>query len=285
MKEEKTGGVRPAGSRANGAYPNRSRANERPLPRKNEAIDEIPEGLVCGRSAVLELLKSGRTVDKLLLQKGEREGSITMLAAMAIEKGIPVLDTEKEKLDRLCRGLRHQGVVAMAAEKEYVSLDALFSIAAERGEAPFFVLCDGVEDPHNLGAIIRCAEGAGAHGVIIPKRHGVTLTAAVSKTSAGALEHMAVCKVTNLAATVDTLKKRGVWLYAAEAGGGSLYEMDFRSPTAIVLGSEGFGVSRLLKEKCDFITSIGMYGKVNSFNVSCAAAVILCEAARQRHSV
>ena len=243
-----------------------------------------PEGLVCGRSAVMELLKSGRTVDKLLLQKGEREGSITVIAAKAIEAGIPVIETEKEKLDKLCRGLRHQGVVAMAAEKEYSTLDELFAIAEERGEDPFFVLCDNLEDPHNLGAVIRCAEGAGAHGVIIPARHGVTLTAAVARTSAGALEHMAVCKVTNVAATVDTLKKRGVWTCAAEAGGQDLYGLDLKGPVAIVLGSEGFGVSRLVKEKCDFIASIGMYGKVNSFNVSCAAAVILCEAARQRHS-
>lgn len=243
-----------------------------------------PEGIVCGRSAVLELLKSGRTVDKLLLQKGEREGSITVIAAKAIEAGIPVIETEKEKLDKICRGMRHQGVVAMAAEKEYSSLDDLFAVAAERGEDPFFVICDNLEDPHNLGAVIRCAEGAGAHGVIIPARHGVTLTAAVAKTSAGALEHMAVCKVTNIAATLDTLKKRGVWTYAAEAGGSDLYGLDLKGPIAIVLGSEGFGVSRLVKEKCDFIASIGMYGKVNSFNVSCAAAVILCEAARQRHA-
>ena len=238
-------------------------------------------GLVVGRNAVRELLKSGRAIDKLLVQRGEREGSITVLVSEAIARGIPVIECEKQKLDELSLGAPHQGMIAMAAEKEYVTVDDILAIAEERGEKPLIVISDGITDPHNLGALIRCAEGAGAHGLIIPKRRAVGLTPVVSKASAGAIEHLAVAKVSNIAQTVAELQEKGVWVYAAEAGGQAYYETDFRGPCALVFGSEGDGVSRIVKEKADRITSIPMYGQVNSLNVSTAAAVILCEAAKQ----
>ena len=247
-----------------------------------EQIDT--EGLIVGRNAVRELLKSGRTVDKLLVQRGEREGSIVVLVAEAIERRIPVVETDKAKLDKISNFAAHQGVIAMAAEKEYCSVEDILAIAEERGEKPFIVIADGITDPHNLGAIIRCAEGVGAHGLIIPKRRAVGLTPVVSKSSCGAIEHLAVAKVTNLGATVDELKKAGVWIFAAEAGGAAYYDTDFKCPCAIIMGSEGEGVSHLLKEKADYITSIPMYGKVNSFNVSTAAAVILAEVSKQHRS-
>ena len=243
--------------------------------------DESVSNAVGGRNAVLELLKSERAIDKLFVRKGDREGSITLIVAEAIKRGIPVIEVEKTKIDALAGGVNHQGVVAMAAAKEYVSIDEILAVAEARGEKPLIVIADEIADPHNLGAIIRCAEGAGAHGLIIPKRRSSGLTAVVEKSSAGALEHLAIAKVPNLAAAIDALKEKGVWVYGAEADGASYYDTKFDSATAIVVGSEGAGISRLIREKCDFMISIPMYGKVNSFNVSCATAVILCEAARQ----
>ena len=250
---------------------------------KDDAED-LSEGLVVGRNAVRELLKSGRAIDKLLVQKGEREGSIVVLVAEAIERHIPVVESDKAKLDKLTGGATHQGIVAMAAEKEYCSVEDILNIAKERGEKPFIVIADGVSDPHNLGAIIRCAEGVGAHGLIIPKRRAVGLTPTVSKASCGAIEHLAVAKVTNIAATVEELKEKGIWIFSAEAGGENYYDTDFNCPCAIVLGSEGDGISKLVKDRSDYIVSIPMYGKINSFNVSTAAAVILAEISRQHRS-
>lgn len=252
--------------------------------KRNIEREKAPEGVVAGRNAVMEQLKAGTPIDKVFVASGEREGSIKLICALVLEKGIPLLECDKNKLDRLAGGSWHQGVVAMVAEKEYCTLDDLFAIAEAKGEAPFFVIGDGITDPHNLGALIRCAEGAGAHGVILSKRHCAGLTPVAAKASAGALAHMAVAKVSNIAATIDLLKEKGVWVYAAEAGGSSLYKTDLKGSAAFVFGSEGEGVSRLVKEKCDFIVSIEMYGHVNSFNVSCASAVVLCEAARQRHN-
>ena len=250
---------------------------------KNDS-DEACEGLVVGRNAVRELLKSGRAIDKILVQRGEREGSIVVLVAEAIERHIPVVESDKAKLDKLTGGAAHQGIVAMAAEKEYCTVDDILRIAEERGEKPFIVIADGVSDPHNLGAIIRCAEGVGAHGLIIPKRRAVGLTPTVSKASCGAIEHLAVAKVTNIAATVEELKEKGIWIFSAEAGGENYYDTDFRCPCAIVLGSEGDGVSKLVKDRSDYIVSIPMYGKINSFNVSTAAAVILAEISKQHRA-
>ena len=241
-------------------------------------------GLVIGRSAVRELLRSGRTVDKLLVHRGEREGSIVMLVAEAIEQGIPVVEVDKAKLDEMAGFVPHQGVIAMVAQKDYCSVEDILALAKERGESPLIVIADGITDPYNLGALIRCAEGVGAHGLIIPRRRAVGLTALVAKSSAGAMEHLAVAKVSNIAATVKALRQAGIWCYAAEAGGKPHYETDLTGPCALVFGSEGDGVSRVVRQACDGVISIPMYGKVNSFNVSTAAAVVLCEAARQQHS-
>lgn len=251
-------------------------------PDANENENENAGGAVVGRNAVRELLKSGRAIDKIFAQRGEREGSIVVLVAEAIERGIPVIEVEKGKLDKLSFNAPHQGIVALAAEKEYSSVEDILQIAEDRGETPLIVISDGITDPYNLGALIRCAEGVGAHGLIIPKRRAVGLTPAVSKASAGAIEHLAIAKVSNIASTIDMLKKKGIWTYAAEAGGSAYYETDMSVPAAIVLGSEGEGVSELVKKKCDYIVSIPMYGKVNSFNVSTAASVILAEASKQQ---
>jgi len=225
-------------------------------------------------------LKSDRAIDKIYVRKGNHEGSITVIVAKALEKRIPVVEVEQKKLDYISGGVNHQGVVAMAAMKDYVSVDRILEIAEERGEKPLIVICDCIEDPHNLGAIIRCAECAGAHGIIIPKRHAVGITPAVYKSSAGAIEHMAIAKVSNIATTMEELKKKGIWIFASEAGGDPYYETDFNCAAAIIFGSEGNGVGKLIKERSDYIVSIPMYGQVNSLNVSTAASVILCHAAR-----
>ena len=253
--------------------------------REDSFGESVPEeGLVIGRNAVRELLKSGRAVDKLFVQKGEREGSIVVLIAQARERKIPIVECDRVRLDKISGAAAHQGIVAMAAEKEYCSVEDILQIAHDRGERPFIVIADGITDPHNLGALIRCAEGVGAHGLIIPKRRAVGLTPVVTKSSCGAIEHLAVAKVANLSSAIQKLKDAGVWIFAAEAGGEPYYETDFRCPVALVLGSEGDGVSHIIRENADYITSIPMYGQVNSFNVSTAAAVILSEIARQHRS-
>lgn len=244
---------------------------------------ELDENLVYGRNSVRELLKSERTIDKLYIIKGVRDGSVSYIAEMAIEKRIPIVEVEKQKLDNMCKGGNHQSVAALAAAKEYSSIDDIIAIARQRGEKPLVVILDGVEDPHNLGAIIRTAECCGVHGVIIPKHRSATLSSVVSKTSAGALEYMAIAKETNITNAIEKLKKEGFWIFGAEAGGESYYDTDFDVPCAIVLGSEGKGISRLVKENCDYIVSIPLYGKINSMNVSAAAAVIISEAARQHN--
>lgn len=245
------------------------------------ANEEMSSGIVIGRNAVRELLHSERTIDKLLVQRGEREGSIVVLVAQALEKKIPVVEVDRAKLDAIAGFAPHQGVIAMAAEKEYVDVEDILAIARERGEDAIIAIADGITDPYNLGALIRCAEGLGAHGLILPKRRAVGLTPLVSKASAGAIEHLAVAKVANLAQTVQELQKQGVWVYAAEAGGQSYDKTDLTGPCAIIFGSEGNGVSALLKQKCDAIISIPMRGQVNSLNVSTAASILLAEAARQ----
>ena len=243
--------------------------------------EEIGNGAVIGRNAVRELLNSDRTVDKLLVRRGDREGSIVVLIAQARERGIPVIEVDRSKLDEMAGTSPHQGIIALAAEKDYVEPEDILAIAQERGEPPLIAIADGITDPYNLGALIRCAEGLGAHGLIIPKRRAVGLTPLVTKASAGAIEHLAVAKVTNLAQTVRMLQEKGVWVYAAEAGGSDYDKTNFSGPCALIFGSEGNGVSALLKEMCDGIVSIPMKGKVNSFNVSTAAAILLAEAAKQ----
>lgn len=254
--------------------------NRQPREKYSAAVDE---NVISGRNAVRELLANGRDIEKIYIQSGDREGSVNLLIGMASERKINIIEVNKTKLDEISGGARHQGVVAIASERNYSTVEEILDYAASRGEAPFIVLLDGVEDPHNLGAIIRSAECCGAHGVIIPKRRAVGLTSTVAKSSAGAIEHMRVAKVTNLSQTIDELKERGIWFYCADMGGDSYYSVDMKGDCGIVLGSEGFGVSRLVKEKCDFVVSIPLYGSVNSMNVSCAAAVIMAEAARQRN--
>ena len=248
---------------------------------ENLTADEKEDnGTVVGRNAVRELLKSERSIDKIYVRKGDREGSITVLIAEAANKNVPIIEVEPQKLDNLAEGTNHQGIVAIAAMKEYSSVDDILALAEERNEKPLVVICDSIEDPHNLGAIIRCAECAGAHGIIIPKRRSVGITPTVYKSSAGAIEHMLIAKVPNLNVTVEQLKERGLWIFASEAGGTPYYETDFNCGCGIILGSEGNGVSKMLKENSDYIVSIPMYGKVNSLNVSTAASVILCHVAR-----
>ena len=244
--------------------------------------EALNNGSVPGRNAVRELLKSGRAVEKIFVQSGEREGSITVLAAMALERGIPLIEVERAKLDALCGYEQHQGIVAIASEKEYAQLEDLMEIARSRGETPLIVIADGISDPHNLGAIIRCAEGAGAHGIVIPERRAACIPPAVMKSSAGAAEHLAAVKCTNVTETIKKLKELGFWIFAAEADGTPYAEADYTVPCALVLGSEENGVSELVRKNCDYVVSIPMRGKVNSLNVSTAAAVLLYEAVKQR---
>ena len=248
----------------------------------NGEREALCNGSVPGRNAVRELLASGRDVEKIFVQKGQREGSVTVLAAMALERSIPLIEVEKAKLDALCGYEQHQGIVAIASEKAYVTIDDVLAVAAERGEPPFIVIADGISDPHNLGAVIRSAEGAGAHGIIIPKRRAACVTPAVVKASAGAIEHLAAVKCTNVTEAVKELQRKGVWVFAAEADGTPYTKTDYTGACAIVVGSEENGVSRLVRETCDGVISIPMFGRVNSLNVSTAAAVLLYEVVRQR---
>ncbi|MBR6259018.1 MAG: 23S rRNA (guanosine(2251)-2'-O)-methyltransferase RlmB [Oscillospiraceae bacterium] len=245
--------------------------------------DERAEGVIEGRNAVSEALKAGRPIDKLYIAKGETDSTLAHLASRAKEAGAVVVEADRRKLDAMSVTGSHQGVVALAAVKEYVSVDEILSAAQERGETPFIIVCDEISDPHNLGAIIRTAEAAGAHGVIIPKRRSAGLTAVIEKTSAGAVEHLAVARVPNITAALTELKKAGLWIYGtASDGAKSLWETDLTGPAAIVIGSEGEGMSRLVRESCDFLVSIPMRGEVSSLNASASAAIVIYEALRQR---
>lgn len=253
----------------------------KPTQFKKEQEEQI-ETMVEGRNAVLELLRSTHPVDKLFLAS-EHHGRMSDILALAKARHIAVQYCDRRKLDSMSVTHTHQGVIAQAAAQEYASLDDLFAAARLRGEPPLFVICDGIADPHNLGAIIRSAEAAGAHGVIIPKHRAAGLTAVVARASAGALAHIGVHKAVNLPNLLTELQKRGVWIFGTDAHGDTgLYQADFAGPTAIVIGSEGAGLSRLTREKCDFIVSIPLKGKVNSLNASNAAAVLLYEAVRRR---
>jgi 23S rRNA (guanosine2251-2'-O)-methyltransferase len=240
------------------------------------------EDLVVGRNAVREALKAGRPADSLLVQRGERSGAVLPLIAECKEKGIIVKEVDQKKLDFLCGHAHHQGVILIAAAHEYATVEQILRGAEEKGEAPFLVICDSLEDPHNLGAIIRTAECCGAHGIIIPERRSVSLSGVVSKTSAGALEYVPVARVTNLNATIRELKEKNIWVVAADMDGVPYREADLAGPLALVIGSEGKGVSRLVKENCDMTVSIPMKGRINSLNASVAAAVLMFEAASKR---
>ena len=242
----------------------------------------IEEFTIEGRNAVLEAFRSGKTIDKLYVQKGVSDGPIQSILREAKKTDTIVNFVERERLDQMSEEGHHQGVIAHAAAYEYAEVEDLFKAAEEKGEPPFLFLLDGIEDPHNLGAIIRTANLAGAHGVIIPKRRAVGLTATVAKTSAGALNYTPVAKVTNLTAVMEDLKKKGMWFVCADMEGESMYSLNLKGPIGLVIGSEGSGVGRLVKETCDMVASIPMKGNIDSLNASVAAGVMAYEIVRQR---
>ena len=250
---------------------------------KKNALTAEADGVIEGRNAVIEALRAGETIDKIYILKGETDKTLGHIASKARSAGIVVVDADRRKLDNMSRTHAHQGVIALAAVREYVSVEQILQSAADKGEAPLLVVCDEISDPHNLGAIIRTAECAGAHGVIIPKRRSAGLTAVVGKTSAGAVAYLPVARVPNIAALLKDLKKQGVWVFGTAAEGTtSLYQADLKGPAAIVIGSEGDGMTRLVRENCDFLVSIPMKGRISSLNASAAAAILLYEAVRQR---
>lgn len=246
--------------------------------------ETIAEDIIAGRNPVLEALRAGRPIDRVLIAKDSLTGSARVIAALCKEKDIVVKETAPARLDAICGGLRHQGVVAIAAAREYVEVADILRVAEEKGEPPFLVIADEINDPHNLGAIIRTAEAVGAHGLILPKRNSAGLTAAVARASAGAMEYLPVARVANLVSVVEELKKHGIWVYGAEADGQSVFETDFSGPIAVVVGSEGAGISRLLREKCDFLVSLPMRGRITSLNASVACGIVLYEALRSRRA-
>lgn len=246
--------------------------------------EAIPEGLFIGRNAVMELLKSDHSVDRIYMRSDSTEPTLKNIYKRAAEKGIPVVETDPRRLDKLAEGGMHQGVIAVAAETDYMSVEELFELTENSGKTPFYLICDGINDPHNLGALIRSANCAGVNGVIIPKRRSVGVNGTVARSSAGAVFAMPIARVPNLANAVRFLKEKGVWIWAVEAGGKPYYEQDFKGSCALVLGSEGEGVSELLKKESDFIAGIPMYGSVNSLNVSNAGAIVMFEAAKQRNN-
>ena len=239
--------------------------------------------MIEGRNAVLEALRAGRALDKVYIARGETDKALAHIAGLARERGVSVSDCDRRKLDAMSVTKAHQGVIAVCAVREYASLDDILALAESRGEAPFVVVCDEISDPHNLGAIIRSAECVGAHGVVIPRRRSAGLTAVVGKTSAGAAEHLPVARVANISAALQELKDRGLWVYGAAAEGSSpMWETDLTGPLALVIGSEGEGLGRLVRERCDFLVSIPLRGKVGSLNASTAAAVLMYEVLRQK---
>ena len=253
-----------------------------------ETINSAPreagaDGLIEGRNAVMEALRAGTPIDKVYLAKGETDKTLGHIASTARAAGAVVVEADRRKLDYMSATHAHQGVIALAAVREYATVEDLLAAARDKGEPPLLVVCDEISDPHNLGAIIRTAECAGAHGVVIPKRRSAGLTSIVGKTSAGAVSFLPLARVANLSATLKSLQKQGVWVFGAAADGAvPLYEADLKGPAAIVIGSEGDGMSRLVRESCDVLVSIPLRGRIQSLNASNAAAVLLYEAVRQR---
>jgi len=261
------------------------RTNIRKYENKHELADDEQRDLITGRNPVLEALKSERPLNKIYVQKPASDGPLRMIDALARGRGVPVSYVEKAWLDRLAGGA-HQGTAALAAVKEYCGIQDILDYAAEIAQKPLLVVANGIHDPNNLGAIIRSSEAAGAHGVVTPKRNAAGLTGAVAKASAGAVEHMRIARVSNITAALQDLKKQGLWIIGADAGGGTLYtDCDYTSASAIVIGGESGGLGRLVGETCDYIVKLPMFGKVSSLNASAAAAVILYEVLRQRLAV
>lgn len=238
-----------------------------------------------GRNPVLEAIRSGRSIDKILIKKGRYEGSIVPIIKKAKEAGIVLQEVDKAKLDAAAGGSSHQGVIAYVSAYEYSTVRDILNAAREKDEPPFVIICDRITDPHNLGAIIRTANCVGAHGIVIPKRNSAGLNSTVAKASAGAVEYTRVAKVTNIASVIDDLKEEGLWITAADMDGEEMYSIDLKGAIGLVIGSEGEGVSRLVREKCDFIATIPMSGDINSLNASVAAGVLMYEALRQRRAV
>ncbi len=244
--------------------------------------NEVRDELIIGRNPVMEALKAGRNIDTIYVSRGEKQGSVGKIIAMARDAGILIKETDPKKLGFMCGNANHQGVIAKVAAHGYASVDDIFARAEEKGENPFIIIADEISDPHNLGAIIRSAECAGAHGVIVPKRRSATLNYTVDKTAAGALEYIPVARVSNLAAVMEELKERGVWIYGTDMEGETWCQTDLKGPLALVVGSEGKGMGRLVREHCDFILSLPLSGNINSLNASVAAGIVMYEVSRQR---
>lgn len=248
---------------------------------KNEN-NEIKSDIIAGRNPVSEAIRGNRPIDKILVARGEKSGAVVGILAKARDRQIPVKEVDRTKLDYISDGAVHQGIVAFAAVKEYSTVEEILEYAQSLGEAPFLVVLDELEDPHNLGAIIRTAECAGVHGIIVPKRRSAGLSYTVGKASAGAVEYMRVARVTNIAALIDELKKKGIWVYGADMNGTDYEKCDFSGACAIVIGNEGKGISRLVREKCDVIVSLPMKGRINSLNASVAAGILMYKAMKDR---
>lgn len=253
-------------------------------PRENPPAEcRLPEDVLIGRNAVTEALRAGRGINKLLLAEGDKEGSVSEILALAKERGIVTQFVERSKIEAIAGGLRHQGVLAYAAPVAYAELDDILKAAEEKGEEPFMLLLDELEDPHNLGALLRTADATGVHGVLIPKRRSVPLTATVAKTSAGAIEYVPVARIGNITQTLKMLKEKGFWVAGADMDGTQdYYEADLTGALVLVIGSEGKGIGRLTKESCDFLVKMPMVGRINSLNASVAGSILMYESMRQR---
>lgn len=247
-----------------------------------ETNNNKQQNIICGRNPVIEALRSGKEIDRLLIAHGAAGGSITEIIAKCSAKKILIKEISPQKLDYYCAGANHQGVAVMLATREYSTVDDILNTATERNEKPFVIICDEIEDPHNLGAVIRTAEACGVHGIIIPQRRSASLNLTVAKTSAGALEYMKVARVTNISNTIDNLKSKGLWVFGADMDGSDYTKTDFDIPCALVIGNEGKGIGPLVAKKCDDIVSLPMVGNINSLNASVAAGILMYEVLRKR---
>ena len=250
---------------------------------RNNAVESVREDLIIGRNAVMEALKSDKTIEALYVTKGQREGSINAILSLAKENRVVIKEVDKKKLDSMSNGEVHQGAIAVITPYKYFEVKDILDAAKEKGESPFIVILDELEDPHNLGSIIRTAETCGVHGIIIPKRRNVGVTPTVYKSSVGAVEHVKIAKVTNINATIDELKEEGIWVYGADIEGKEYsYEVDFSGPCALIIGSEGRGISKLTLKKCDKLVKIPMIGRINSLNASVAGGIMMYEVLKGR---
>ncbi len=244
--------------------------------------NSLNNNIICGRNSVLEAIRSGREIDRLLIAHGVTGGSVTAIIAKCSAKGILIKEVSPQKLDFLCGAANHQGVAVMFSAEEYSSVEDILKTAEDRNEKPFIIICDEIEDPHNLGAIIRTAEATGVHGIIIPKRRSASLNATVAKSASGALEYMKVARVTNITSEIEKLKKQGIWVFGADMDGKPYTDFDYDIPVALVIGNEGKGIGKLVGSKCDEIISLPMKGKINSLNASVAAGILMYEVVKKR---